>query len=216
MDASLASKGWHGPLKGTPKLVRYNDSRFAMHSPHDGPHDTLLLNRLAAGDHRALGDLYDRHSRLLFGVVVRVLNDEGEAEEVLQEVFVQAWTRAHTYDAALGSPAGWLLGIARHRAIDRLRARGCRLRAVEGTLAPPPVPTPERLASLTETQRNVHRALDALPAAQRELIERAYFLGSTQSEMAAQLNLPLGTVKTRIRNGLQALRALLDGGAMEE
>jgi RNA polymerase sigma-70 factor (ECF subfamily) len=78
------------------------------------------------------------------------------------------------------------------------------------------VPTPELLASLTERQQNVHRALDALPADQRELIERAYFLGSTQSEMAAQLDLPLGTVKTRIRNGLQALRALLDGRAMEQ
>lgn len=202
-------------IAGASKLVRYNPIALAMHSAH-GSDDTLLLNQLAAGDHRALGDLYDLHSRLLFGVIVRILNDEGEAEEVLQEVFIQAWTHAHTFDAALGSPAGWLLGIARNRGIDRLRARGCRQRAVEGTLSPSPVPTPELLASLTERQQNVHRALDALPADQRELIERAYFLGSTQSEMAAQLDLPLGTVKTRIRNGLQALRALLNGRAMEE
>ncbi len=204
------------PITGASKLVRYNPIALAMHSAHEGSDDTLLLNRLAAGDHRALGDLYDRHNRLLFGVIVRSLNDEGEAEEVLQEVFIQAWTHAHTYDGALGFAVGWLLGIARNRAIDRLRTRGSRQRAVEGTLSPPPVPTPELLASLTERQQNVHRALDALPADQRELIERAYFRGSTQSEMAAQLDLPLGTVKTRIRNGLQALRALLDGRAMEQ
>ena len=186
-----------------------------MHSSHDGSPETLLVHQAAAGDQRALGDLYDRYSRLLFGVIARILNDEGEAEEVLQEVFIQGWTHAHTYDAALGSVAGWLLGIARNRAIDRLRARGCRQRAIERTLSPPPVPTPELLASLTERQQKVHRALDALPADQREVIERAYFLGSTQSEMAAQLDLPLGTVKTRVRRGLQGLRALLDGRTTE-
>ena len=130
-------------------------------------------------------ELYDRHSRLLFGLVLRILRDRRDAEEVLQEVFVQAWTRADTYSAALGSPAGWLVGIARNRAIDR------RLRALEAVPMPPLVATRESLAGLSERQRDIHRALDALPAEQRELIERAYFLGFTQSELAAQLKLPL-------------------------
>lgn len=186
-----------------------------MESTHKVHDDILLLNRVAAGDQWAVGELYDRHSRLLFGLVVRVLNDRAEAEEVLQEVFVQAWRRSHTYSAALGSPTGWLLGIARNRAIDRLRGRAARLRAIQGSMAPPPVDTPEALASLTERQRNVRHALDALPTEQRELIERAYFEGSTQSEMAAQLNLPLGTVKTRVRTGLHALRRLLNGTGTE-
>lgn len=171
--------------------------------------DALFLHRVAAGDHYALGELYDRYSRLLFGLVVRVLNDRAEAEEVLQDVFVQAWTHAHTYDRALGTPGGWLIAIARNRAIDRLRAKARQLRTPEAAAAPAPVDTPERLACLTEQRERVHRALSALPPEQRDLIERAYFLGSTQSEMAAQLGLPLGTVKTRIRTGLQALRCVL-------
>ena len=186
-----------------------------MPSTYEVHDDILLLNRVAAGDQGAVGELYDRYSRLLFGLVLRILNDRGEAEEVLQEVFVQAWRGSHTYRAGLGSPAGWLLGIARNRAIDRLRAGATRLRAVDGTMAPRPVETPEILCSLTERQQHVHAALAALPGEQRELIERAYFDGSTQSEMAAQLSLPLGTVKTRVRTGLHTLRRLLEGRVSE-
>lgn len=178
--------------------------------------DVLLLNRVAGGDCCAVGELYDLHGRLLFGLLVRMLNDRAEAEEVLQEVFIQAWRRAHTYNAALGTPAGWLCGIARNRAIDRLRARASRLRTAPPAMTPLPMETPEALASSTERQVAVRRALDALPPEQRQLIERAYFLGSTQSEMAAQFNLPLGTVKSRIRTGLQALRRLLDGTPVEQ
>lgn len=172
--------------------------------------DILLLDRAAKGDQRAIAELYDLHGRLLFGLLVRILNERAEAEEVLQEVFVQAWTRAHTYDAARGTPAGWLCGIARNRAIDRLRSRAQGLRTLQGVTAPEPPEDPELLASRSERQRDVHRALDALPAEQRELIERAYFAGSTQSEMAKDFGLPLGTVKTRIRTGLQTLRRVLD------
>ncbi len=175
-----------------------------------------ILARITAREPGALGELYDRHSRLLFGLVLRILRDRRDAEEVLQEVFVQAWTRADTYSAALGSPAGWLVTIARNRAIDRLRANAGRLRALEAAPMPPLVETPESLAGLSERQRDIHRALDALPAEQRELIERAYFLGSTQSELAAQLELPLGTVKTRIRTGLATLRGLLQHRLLEQ
>lgn len=175
-----------------------------------------ILMRVAARDAAALAELYDRHSRLLFGLIVRIVRDQQDAEEVLQEVFVQAWTRADSYNAALGSPAGWLVGIARNRAIDRLRANVSRLRAFEAAPLPPPVDTPESLSGATERQRDVRRALDALPREQRELIERAYFLGSTHSELAAQLALPLGTVKTRMRSGLAMLRALLDRRLLQQ
>jgi RNA polymerase sigma-70 factor (ECF subfamily) len=177
--------------------------------------DIALLDRVIARDQQALGELYDAHSRLLFGLILRILKNRAEAEEVLQEVFVQAWTRAHTYHASLGSPAGWLVGIARNRAIDRLRANATRARVLESPDEMPDVETPERHAQLSEQQHAVHRALDALPPEQRDLIEQAYFLGFTQSELAARYRLPLGTVKTRIRNGMQTLREHLEAAVVE-
>lgn len=178
--------------------------------------DVSLLDRVAGGDQCAIGELYDLHSGLLFGLLVRILNDRGEAEEVLLEVFVQAWTRAQTYDPAVGSPAGWLCGIARNRAIDRLRARARISRTLDQVTAPLPSETRETVAFVSERQRDVHRALDTLPVEQRALIEHAYFRGSTQSEMATHFDLPLDTVKTRVRAGLQTLRRVLDRTAVEQ
>jgi RNA polymerase sigma-70 factor (ECF subfamily) len=177
--------------------------------------DVALLARIVARDERALGELYDRHSRLLFGLLLRILRQRGDAEEVLQEVFVQTWTRADTYSPTLGSPAGWLIGIARNRAIDRLRTAGARLRAVEQADPPPPIETPETSASISEKQREVQRALGSLPPEQRELITGAYFDGMSQSELAERFNLPLGTVKTRVRTGLLTLRGLLQRSLLE-
>jgi RNA polymerase sigma-70 factor (ECF subfamily) len=187
-----------------------------MQSPDETRTDIALIDRVVGRDPSALGELYDRHSRLLFGLILRILQDRGEAEEVLQETFVQVWTRAGTYNVALGSPAGWLVGIARNRAIDRLRANTVRVRAVEAAPVPAAVETPEARASISEQQREIQRALDALPPEQRQLIEQAYFKGLTQSELAAQFNLPLGTVKTRIRTGLLALRSQLQRIVMEQ
>ena len=172
----------------------------------DAALDISLIGRVVDRDEAAIGDLYDRHNRLLFGLILRILRDRGEAEEILQEVFLQVWTRAETYNVALGSPAGWLVRIARNRAIDRMRANAARVRAVEGSPAPTEPPTPESDAALTERQRAVARALEALPEDQRVLIEHAYFQGLTQSELADRFKLPLGTVKTRVRTGMIALR----------
>jgi RNA polymerase sigma-70 factor (ECF subfamily) len=171
--------------------------------------DITLLDRIVAHDEHALGELYDRHSRLLFGLILRILRDRSEAEEVLQEVFVLVWTRAETYNVALGSPAAWLVRIARNRAIDRLRANVVRLRAIESAPASASVANPELAAALSERQRAIATALETLPHEQRELIECAYFLGLTQSELAERFKLPLGTVKTRIRTGMQTLRQQL-------
>lgn len=177
-----------------------------MPTVEDAAADIALLDRIVRRDASAVGELYDRYNRLLFGLILRILKDRGDAEEVLQEVFVQVWTRAETYNVALGSPAAWLVRIARNRAIDRLRANSVRTRAVEAAPPPAAAPSPEARATVSERQRAVRFALDALPPEQRELIEQAYYRGLTQSELAEQFGLPLGTVKTRIRTGMLTLR----------
>lgn len=182
---------------------------MAVRGADDAPGDLGLIDGVRHRDQRAIGELYDRHSRLLFGLILRILRDRSEAEDVLQEVFVQIWTRADTYNADLGSPAAWFVGIARNRAIDRLRANGTRFRAVMSAPQPSLVESSESRAQLTEQQMAVSRALGALPVKQRLLIEQAYFLGLSQSELAERHKLPLGTVKTRIRTGMLALRQQL-------
>jgi RNA polymerase sigma-70 factor (ECF subfamily) len=177
-----------------------------MQGSDDARADIALLGRVIARDGSAIGELYDRHSSLLYGLILRILRNRSEAEEVLQEVFVQVWTRAETYHVELGAPVAWLVRIARNRAIDQIRANSVRARTVEATPLPPPVETPEARAVMSEQQRAVARALDTLPPEQRELIEHAYFQGLTQSELAERFHLPLGTVKTRVRTGMMTLR----------
>lgn len=201
--------------------MRYNDAalkpwRSDIPPPASQP-DLALFERIAARDAAAVGELYDRHSRLLYGLILRILRDRGEAEEILQEVFVLVWKRVATYDPGLGPPAAWLVGIARNRAIDRLRANRARRRAIESVrLDVESNESPETDASLGEEQRAIRRALDAIPPEQRHLIEEAYFLGFTHSELAERHNLPLGTVKTRIRAGLLALRGQLSQIGVEQ
>jgi RNA polymerase sigma-70 factor (ECF subfamily) len=139
-----------------------------------------------------------------------MLGNRSEAEDVLQEVFVTVWTKAESYQAALGSPLGWLVGITRNRGIDRLRANSVRARTLEmATDDFRTFESPELSAARNEKKLTVHQALAALPSGQRELIEHAYFLGLTHSELAERFTLPLGTVKTRVRTGLTTLREQL-------
>jgi RNA polymerase sigma-70 factor (ECF subfamily) len=187
---------------------------FRQKSDHSGDtpdHDVRLMRRIAARDASAIGELYDRHSRLLYGLILRILEQRGDAEEVLQDVFMSVWNRSTQYDESLGAPIAWLVRIARNRAVDRLRANAVRVKAVETVAndAPAMPSSPESHAASNEQQRVVARALADLPADQRLLIEQAYFLGLTQSELAARHNLPLGTVKTRIRSGMLTLRQAL-------
>lgn len=181
--------------------------------------DLRLLQCVARGDATALAELYDRHSRLVFSIVLRILRSPSDAEEVLQEVFVRVWTRADTYNERLGWPAAWLTRIARNRAIDRLRSKRARGEmavpagdAQEQAEARPAVTreTPELLAQAAATATSIRGALDSLPAGQRELIEAAFFDGYTHQELAERFGLPLGTVKTRIRSGLLAMRERLE------
>lgn len=187
-----------------------------MHSQEDTRGDIALIERIVGRDETAVAELYDRHCRLLFGLILRIIRDRSEAEEILQEVFILVWTRAETCNVSLGPPAAWLVRIARNRAIDRLRANSVRLRAVESAPEPEPAENPETRAGVSERQRAVARALESLPSNQRVLIEQAYFLGLTQSELAARFELPLGTVKTRIRTGMLALREQLSQVLIEQ
>jgi RNA polymerase sigma-70 factor, ECF subfamily len=172
--------------------------------------DLALMRRITARDASAIGELYDRHKRLLYGLILRILGQRGDAEEVLQEVFVAVWNRSAQFDPALGAPLAWLVRVARNRALDRLRANAVRLKAIESAaIEPEPIASPETHAVTSEQQRAVARALATLPDDQRTLIEQAYFLGLTQSELAARHQLPLGTVKTRIRTGMLALKQSL-------
>lgn len=179
--------------------------------------DIRLIDRIARRDQQALAQLYDRYCRLLFTLILRILRDRGEAEDVLQEVFVRVWDRADRYDPALGVPAAWLARISRNRAIDRLRSRTVRADVqVPASENPSPVTLsgpasdPEGLAVAGQQRQAIRTALEGLPDNQRALIESAFFEGYTQSELAERFNLPLGTVKTRIRTGMQALRAALE------
>ena len=171
--------------------------------------DIALLERVTSRDQQALAELYDRHSGLLFTLITRVVRDRAEAEEVLQEVFLAVWTKAATYNATLGSPVGWLVRLARNRAIDHFRTSGVGAPTLENLEAPPIGDNPEQAASRNQERRRVRSALDTLPDDQRALIEQAYFRGMTHSELAEAFALPLGTVKTRVRAGMQALRQQL-------
>jgi len=182
--------------------------------------DHALVQRMAAGDERALGELYDRHGRAAYALACAIVGERADADEVVVDVFGQAWRGAAQFEPARGSVAGWLATIARTRALDLVRARGRRSRALEraaqlseGGVASPVAAgdPPDRDAERAETRRLVTRALADLPEPQRRAIELAYFGGLSQSEIAARLNEPLGTVKTRIRDGMAKLRTLLAG-----
>jgi RNA polymerase sigma-70 factor (ECF subfamily) len=188
-----------------------------MHS--SDPTDLILLQRIVARDTAALADLYDRHSRLLFGLILRIIQDRAEAEEILQETFVRVWTRADLFDTRLGSPTAWLVRIARNGAIDRLRARRSRAAhdkpaldesMAERAASASDIRNPETVVLDAERRGTVLDALAVLPAEQRRLIEAAFFEGYTHSELAARFGLPLGTVKTRIRAGIVVMRQRLE------
>jgi RNA polymerase sigma-70 factor (ECF subfamily) len=177
-----------------------------------GGDDRPVVARLAAGDATAMSELYDRHARAVYSLASRILSDRHEAEDVVQDVFAQAWRQATRYDPERGTVATWLLVMARARAIDRLRSRrGQAVRSErEGVVtAPAPGPGPEADAITAEQVDRLRAALRELTDAQRTAIELAYYEGLSQTEVAARLQEPLGTIKTRIRSGLLKLRAAL-------
>jgi RNA polymerase sigma-70 factor (ECF subfamily) len=179
--------------------------------------DRLAVDRMAQGDASSLAALYDRHARAIYSLAIRILSDAAEAEDVVQEVFTQAWRQANRYDAARAPVAGWLMIITRARSLDRLRRRKSRITATELDASTPhprdPDPSQELQAITAEQAERLRGALGALPDGQRMAIELAYYQGLTQTDIAERLQQPLGTIKTRIRTGLLKLREALAGSA---
>lgn len=203
------------PEAGVARMDRFTPSGGGLMAA-DEPEDEALARRVADGDRGAFAALYDRHAPQAFGLLVRMLGRRSEAEEMLQEVFLQVWRDAGRYRRRAASLRGWILMIARSRAIDRLRSRGARERREAATVErDPPAPAslgpsgPERLED-RERRTRVSAALGALPPEQRRAIECAFFEGLSHRQAAERLGLPLGTVKSRILLGMRKLRDVLE------
>jgi RNA polymerase sigma-70 factor, ECF subfamily len=178
--------------------------------------DREMLALVARGDQQAFGRLYDRLSGPLYSVALRMLGDAAEAQDALQDVFLQLWRRAGSYDVDQSSVFSWAILMTRSRVIDRLRARGRRLRVVSSSTDDDASKVAMAHASTIESaadnaDRNeeavrVRSSLSKLPAEQREAIEMAFFNDLTHHEIAVALGQPLGTIKARIRRGLLKLR----------
>ena len=172
-----------------------------------------LVEQIAQGEQAALGTLYDTTNRLIYGLILRVLGEASAAEEVLLDVYTQVWRQAASYDTQRGSPLAWLTTIARSRAIDRLRSGWQTQQRQESldvvTDRETVAASPEEMTVMSERQRIVRQAMSVLSPEQREVIELAYYSGLSHSEIAAKLNQPLGTVKTRTRLGMMKLRDAL-------
>ena len=177
-------------------------------------HEIELMRRIVAGEGGALAEMFDLHSPLVLGLLFRILGRRSEAEEILQEVFLQVWTQADRYEPERASPRGWILMLARSRALDRLRRRESTRRREEEVAGDAvrfgmvhPVGT-ERLEEMEQRSR-ISSALGLLSPEQRHCIELAFFEGLTHTQIAERLQAPLGTVKSRILLGMNKLRQAL-------
>jgi RNA polymerase sigma-70 factor (ECF subfamily) len=194
---------------------------LSLANPQTDAEDAELLRAVARGDEAAFSQVYDRYAPILLGLMLRILRSRPEAEDVLQEVFLQVWQQARSFDPARGRAFTWLATLARSRAIDRLRAVDSRERAAQRSAEEGGAPAggsrgwAEGEAIRAERAEAVRAALAELPEEQRQVLVLAYLDGMSQSEIAAAKNQPLGTVKTRTRTGLKklgdALRARLGG-----
>ena len=193
-------------------------SSVSPRSPADeAAADADLIARVKGGSSEALDEIYRRYSSPVYSLVWKILQNPEESEDVALDVFWQIWRQASSYDAARGAPPAWIFTLARSRAIDRLRARH---RKEDRTISfdDPAVvldpldqeATPDQIASYRQNRDAVREAMKVLSAPQREAVELAFFQGLTHVEIAEKLQLPLGTVKTRIRQGLIRLRRRLD------
>ena len=176
-------------------------------------HDEELLRRIQQRDALAFAEIYDRYARLLFAISQKILTSTGEAEDILQEVFLLVWEKAHTYSAERGTVYAWITALCRNKSIDRLRSRGHREREKQvdidlyaGLKNEDAADDPHEALVWEGYRSLVARALKEMDNGQRQILELSYFCGHSQSEIAAKLGVPLGTVKTRMRSGLEKLR----------
>lgn len=186
-------------------------------TPHENTkRDINLLRRVSAGDESAIGELYDIYNKYLFTTIYFIVKDEAEAEDILQEAFFLIWDKIGSYDERLGNPISWMTRICRNKSIDKLRSRkqSSDINETNETLIIDlnedyKKSNPEFIASSGEEQKEVLEALKELDEVQRKLIEFAYYQGFSHSELSSHFNIPLGTVKTKIRSAMMFLRERL-------
>lgn len=183
---------------------------------HQAFSDQALLESIAGKDAEAFSTLYDRHAAKLFGLAIQIVKDRTLAEDILQDIFLSLWKNAGLFDSSKGNPVTWLMVLCRNRCIDKLRVlnkkagRTSQLSEKEARqIKSSEAENPAEQAIQNETHIRIKKALQQLPVEQRTLIELAYFSGFTQSEISETSGLPLGTVKTRIRLGMQKLKGIL-------
>lgn len=222
----VASDGVWGQFPGDRAVpVPLIDDMSSFSPTFQAPEQDLVA-RLVAGEEGALGELYDRYGGMAYALACAIVPDPADAEEVVADAFSQVWRSCSTFDASRGSIVAWLSMIVRTRALDLIRSQKRRARVLDEAAAmsqetgAPGLSTgseaPDRAVELAEAQVLVRRSLAELPVAQRQVLELAYFAGMSQSEIASHLSEPLGTVKTRMRAGMEklrhALKPLMGGG----
>lgn len=174
------------------------------------PSDNELLQRIRRGDEAALAALYDRHAHFVAAIALRIVGDRELAEEVVQDTFLRSWHHIDSYDPSRGRVITWLLGIARNRAIDMLRSRSHQARRRERNSLSDAIPSDAaEFPDVFALREVMARAISILSTDQRQIIELAYYGGLSQTEIAQKLGLPLGTVKSRTRSGMEKLRVEL-------
>lgn len=186
-----------------------------MTSPQSAADLAVLVRAVAGGDQEAFARFYDSTAPRVFGLVLRLLRDRSQAEEVTQEVYLQVWRRAGSYDADRGSALAWLLTVAHRRAVDRVRsaqAQSDREVVYESRQAHPAFDSTSEIVQGRLEAGRIRTAVHGLSPVQRAAVELAYFEGLTHREVSERLGVPLGTAKTRIRDGLVRLRGELGGG----
>jgi len=192
------------PFIVTGRTLRRRDKGLSSAAPNVVPADVTLVSAIRSGDERAMAQLYERYSGIVYSVALRVLGDTGAAEDILQEIFMQLWRNPDGFDVSRGSLPGWLAVIARNRAIDSFRKRRPEVEMTDVVVGIGPDMV--RGIEWNRTLDKIRGVLGSIPAPQRSALELSFFEGLTHTEIAEKTGEPLGTVKTRIRAGLLALR----------
>lgn len=184
---------------------------------HEIPDEELMAG-IQRRESDSLAALYDRYSGILKALIMRIIHNDAEADDLLQEIYMEIWNQAANFSAQKGKPLGWMVTLARRRSIDRLRKRQAYARAEERLQAAPESQpdawvhnTMETDLELSDTRKLLYELLNALPPAQKQAIELAFFQGMSQREIAAHTNIPLGTIKTRLELGLKKVSDALKG-----
>ena len=182
----------------------------------DSDDELKLMKRIKARDEEALSELYDLYKRLLFGMVISIVKKREEAEDVLQEIFVKIWNKAESFDEERGNVYSWIVTLARNKAIDRIRSKGYKTQQKQSVSIHEPLFSlegdkhdPMETTIFSDRAELVKRALEQIPEKQSEVIKIAYYRGMTQREISDHLDIPLGTVKTRTRQGMIKLKRIL-------